>query len=261
LWLFWNIPANGYIEFVRKCRPNNEGAFDYIHLIAKNFETSRNWGAFKLFLDGNFAEVNDTTAYAKAIAKGLNKDGMWSNMFSEYCQNKPELIEYVLDEHEKLAQEYIEQDEFSKAVKIYRDLASQCVSDQDKSVYELKVCECLFNSGQYSRTLSEIDAFINNDRLANKNLAARVMLWKGQIRMQLGEMDRASDIFSKIMAEYPKSEQTPEASFFIGYCHMLEGKHEKAEKVLNMVVKDYPKSSHASKARFCLMKIKRMTKE
>jgi len=258
LWLSANLSANDYIEFVRKCKPNDEGAFDNIHLIARNFEASRDWGAFKLFLDGNFAEVNDTTAYAKAIAEGLSSDGVWANKFLKYCRGKPKLTEYFVGECERLAQGHVEEMEFSKAVEIYRDLASQCGSDQDESVYELKACECIFSGGQHSRALSELDGFIDNNKSTNKALPAKAMLLKGHIYMQSGELDRASDIFSKTAAKYPQSKQATEANFFIGYCLMLQGEHAKAAEALRMVVKCYPQSSYAGRARLCLMRVERM---
>jgi predicted negative regulator of RcsB-dependent stress response len=258
LWLFGNIPANNYIEFVRKCRPKNEGAFNYIHPIAGNFEACRNWDAFKLFLDGNFAEVNDTTAFAKAIAEGLSKNGVWANKFLEYCLSKSELSQYVVGECEKWAQEHIEQGGFLKAAKIYRDLASRCTSDPDKSVYELKICECLFNSGQYLKALSELSNFINKYKVTNKVLIKPAIILKGSAYIQLGEIDQASDTFRKLMVDNPETKKTPEPNFYIGYCNMLQDKLEEAKEKLSTVVKDYPESPYASKARLCLSKIERM---
>jgi len=258
LWLFKNIPADDYVDTIRKSVRVGKYVPNNVCRVAQEFELSESWSPFELFLDGTFAEVDQPTSYAKAIAKGLNND-MWSNMFSEYCQSKPELTEYVFGEHEKQAQEYIEQDEFSKAVKIYRDLASQCVSDQDRSAYKLKVCECIFKIGEYNRVLSELDDFTNNSKSVDRGSIVKAMLLKGQVYLQLSEIDRAYDIFSKIMREYPKTERALEASFFIGYCNMLQSKYKEAVEALNRVVKDCPQDSYANKARLCLARIKRAT--
>ena len=258
LWLFWNIPADDFVEFVKSCKLASDGAFENAHLLARDFKASGNWAALKLFLDVTFSEVNDTTACAEAIAKGLKKGSMWSNMFSEYCQSKPELKEYIFSEHEKQAQEYIAQNEFSKAAEIYRDLVSQCASKQDMPVYELTRCECLFNSGQYSKALSELSNFIKKDNVPNKVLVKSAIILKGRAYIQLGEIDQASDTFRKLMVDYPDTKQTAEPNFYIGYCNMLQDKLEEAKKTLSTVVKDYPESPYASKARLCLSRVERI---
>jgi len=61
------------------------------------------------------------------------------------------------------------------------------------------------------------------------------------------------------MREYPKTEQALEASFFIGYCNMLQSKYKEAVEALNRVVRDCPQDSYVNKARLCLARIKRVT--
>jgi tetratricopeptide (TPR) repeat protein len=258
LWLFGNIPADSYIEFVRKSRPNNEGEFNHIHLIARDFKASRNWNAFELFLDGSFAEVNDTTAYAKAVAEGLGKNDVWTKKFLEYCRSKSELTKYIVGECEKQAQDHMVQGEFLKATKIYHDLASRCTSNQDRSVYELKICECLFNSGQYTKALSELGNFIEKYKDTNKVLVKPALILKGRVYIEFREIDQASDIFRRLMVDYPEMKQTPEPNFYIGYCNMLQNKLEESKETLSTLVKDYPESPYASKARLCLSKFEKM---
>ena len=55
--------------------------------------------------------------------------------------------------------------------------------------------------------------------------------------------------------------ESPEASFFVGYCYMLKGEFDQAKEALNLVVKDYPQSSFASKAKLCLTRIESMTEK
>ena len=259
LWLFNNIPAADYVDVVKKSVRSGDNASDNIHHIAKDFESRGNWPAFKLFLDVIFSEVNDTTSYAEAIAESLKKNGVWANNFSKYCRSKPELTEYVIEINEELAQEHIRQEEFLKAAEIYRDIVNQCGSDQDKTIYELKVCECIFNSGQYTSAIPELNRFIRNNKATNRVLVKQAILLKGRAYVQLGEMGRAYNTFLELMIDYPETKQAPEANFFIGYCNMLQGKYKEATEALNMVVKNYPQSSYASKARLCLTRIKRMT--
>jgi len=260
LWLFRNISGRDYADAVKKSVRNSSGAHDNLHCIAKDFESSRNWTAFKFFLDAVFSEVNDSTSFAKAMAAGLRKDGLWAKNFSRYARSKPKLTQYIIETCEKHAQEKIAQNKFLKAAEVYRDIVNQCGPEQDKTAYELKVCECIFKNGECDRALSELNDFINNNESVNKASVAKAMLLKGQIYIQLSEIDRACDTFSRLMRQYPETERAPDASFFIGYCNMLQGKYGEAAKALNLVVKNYPQNSYASKAHLCLARIKRVTK-
>ena len=64
---------------------------------------------------------------------------------------------------------HISQGEFIEAAEIYSDIANRCVYKQNKAVYELKVCECIFESGEYDKVLSELDDFINDNKSVNKD--------------------------------------------------------------------------------------------
>ncbi len=259
LWLFGNMPADEYIDVVEKYVRTNTSMLDHIHRVAEDFESGKNWAAFELFLNVVFAQADRPVSYAEATAKGLDTGGAWANKFLEYCLGKPKVKEYVLAEREKHAEEYMQREDFSKALKIYRDLVSQCERDQDKYAYELKVHKCLFKSGKYDTALSELNAFINNNKPLNKDSVAEALLLKGQVYIQLSKIDSACETLTKLVTVYPETEQMPEATFFIGYCNMLQGKYGEATEVLNTVVKKYPESPHASKARLCLAGIKRMT--
>jgi tetratricopeptide (TPR) repeat protein len=259
LWLSKNISASDYSDAVKKSMSNSSWVLDNLDHIAKDFESSKDRAAFKLFLDAIFSEANDSTSYAEAIDRGLRKDGLWAGNFSKYVQNKPELAEYYTQTSEKRARICIARSDFSEAVKIYRDLASKCATDQDRSAYKLRVCECLFEGGKYNELLSELNTFINNHKSVNEDLATKAILLKGKVYLQLSEFGRAYDIFSKLTREHPDTKQALEASFFIGYCNMLQSKYKEAEEVLNRVVRDCPQDSYANKARLCLARIKRAT--
>lgn len=259
LWLFKNTSAIEYADAIKKSMRNSNGTSANLHRIARDFESSKNWDAFKLFCDAIFSKANDSTSFAKAIAAGLRKEGLWADNFSRYARSKPQLTQYIIEICEKLAQENIAQNKFLKAAEIYRDIVNQCGPEQDKTTYELKVCECIFESGEYDRVLSELNDFINNNKSVNEDLVTKAMLLKGQVYLQLSEIDRAYNIFSKLMREYPKTERALEASFFIGYCNMLQSKYKEAVEALNRVVRDCPQDSYVNKARLCLARIKRVT--
>lgn len=259
LWLFEKTPTEEYIKIVRECVRNSENPSRNIYDVAKYYESRENWTAFKLFLDATFSEVNDTTSFAMIVANSLEKDGVWTNMFLEYCRNKPELTGYIFRESEKNARNYLIKKNFVKALEIYRDIVSRCGPNQNKASYEFKIYECIFNDGHYDSVVKNIDNFIKNNKNTHKLLISKAIILKGQAYVKLGDIDRATDTFFTLMIEYPEVKEAPEANFFVGYCYMLQGKFDEATEAFNLVVKDYPKSGYVNKTRSYLMRIKNMT--
>ena len=262
LWLFAHISTEEYTDVVRKSIQNTINDKDVskdLYGIIKEFEKSDNWAAFKLFLDIAMAEVTDPVALAQHANICFSKGSPWQAKLLEYCRRKPELTGFVVQEHEKNAQEYFDSRDYRKAAEIYRDIISIYGRDQKKLIYEYKVCDCLFLSGQYENAISKLERFIADNRAANKFLAIQAILLKGKTYIQLGEINRAIDIYLTLMIEYPETKQAPESNFFIGYCYMLQGKFEEATESFNLVLKDYPDNTYASKSRLCLTRIKNMT--
>jgi len=256
LWLFENIPSNEYVNIVRECVRNSEGPSRNIYDVAEYFESRENWAAFMLFLDAMFSEADDPTSYARVVAKGLGEDGAWVNKFLEYCRDKPELTDYLFSKDDKVAKEYVAQKNFAKAAETYRNIIAQCGPRQEKTIYELRLSECLFNSGQYDSAVHRIDSFMKDSKVTDRILVRRAIMLKGQAYVHLGDIDRAVDAFLALMIEHPKAKEAPEACFFVGYCYMLQGKFDEAAEAFNIVVKDYPESSYVDKARSYLMRIK-----
>jgi len=259
LWLFEKLPANEYIDAVRKCVFNGDVTPTDIRYITENFEESKNFSAFTLFISV-FSEANSPAPYYKAVAEGLKQDGTWADKFWEYCsQLKPQLTKCVLEAGQILAEKNMQHEKFSRAIEIYRDILNRCGNDQDKVIWELKICECVFYSGQYAPAIDQLDSFIKKNKTANRTLTEQAIMLKGQAHSHLGDIDQAINTFSGLLIEYPQSEHAPEASFFIGYYYMLQGKFDQATQALNLVVQTYPESSFANKAGMCLTRIKNMT--
>ena len=262
LWLFVNVSEEDYTDIVRKSMQDAKNAKytqTVIRSIISGFEKSDDWAAFKLFLDVAMAEVTDPVALARHANICFGKGSPWRAKLLEYCRRKPELTGYVIQVYGRKAQEYFDSGDYRKAAETYRDIASICTRDHEKIIYEYKVCDCLFLSGQYENAISELERFIADNRAANKSLAIQAILLKGRIYIQLSEINRAIDIYLTLMIEYPETKQAPESNFFIGYCYMLQGKFEEATESFNLVLKDYPDNTYASKSRLCLTRIKNMT--
>ncbi len=230
-----------------------------IRNLAGFFESSKNWDAFELFLDVMFSGVDSPVDYARALAKGLKKKSIWSNKFLQYCQDKPELAQYVLEGKTALAQEYEKGQAFLKAAEVYNGIMNKCKSQQDKAAYELKVYKCLFEGGRCGNLVQKLDDFIKKYKVANRTQVLKAILLKGQVCIRLGEVEKAIKTFLTLVIEYPQSQQSPEAGYFVGYLYMLQGEFEQATEVLSLVVKDYPVSDYAKKAQMRLIRIEQMT--
>ncbi len=219
--------------------------------------------AFKLFLDGTFSTVESTERqahlFAEVAGSSLEENGVWVAKFEEYCRDRPELTSYLYRKQEKAAEKYAAQQNFEKAVAIYRDIISQCGSNQRSAIYEFNVCECLLKGGQYESAVSEIDNFVRENKATNAALVRKAMVLKGRACLQMREIDRAGNVFLALVVEHPEAKEVSEAAFFIGYCCMLQGKFSEATEAFNLVVKDYPESSYVDKARSYLTRIKNMT--
>jgi TolA-binding protein len=258
LWLHKNIAADDFIDTVKKSVRNVNGTIDNLYRIAMDFESSKNWDAFELYLDAVFSEINNSESFAAAMAAGLRKNGSWAKNFSRYVRNKPQLGRYYFEVREKRALEKMAQEDFSEAAEIYRDITDQCKSEKDKAAYKFKACECIFEGGEYNRALSELDDLISDKSYVDEDLFAKAMLMKGRIFIQLGEINRASETFSRLVKEHPQTPHVPEAVFFIGYCYMLQGKYKQAAEAMDLVIKNYPRSSFANKAHLCIARMKEL---
>jgi tetratricopeptide (TPR) repeat protein len=259
LWLSEKIPTNEYIDVVKKCIRNSYEPSYYIYRITGFFESKENWSAFELFLDAVLSEVDDPVNYFAVVDKALKKNGAWADKFSQYCKSKPELTGFVFRDYEQNVRNRIEQENFKEAVKIYREIIKQCGPNQNKSIYEFKVCECLFNDNLYQDAVNELDSFIKNNKTTNRTLISKAFMLKGQAYVQLGNVNQAADTFLTLLIEYPETKQAPEANFFIGYCYMLQGRFPEATEAFNLLMKDYPQSSYVAKAESYLSRIKNMT--
>ena len=110
-------------------------------------------------------------------------------------------------------------------------------------------------SGEYEKALVELDKFIAEYKSEKRGVVKDAFLMKGKVYIQLGKIEKAVDEFLTVSLEYPETEQAPEASFFIGYCRMLEGKFGQAKEAFTLVVTQYPQSSYSNKAKLCLERI------
>jgi outer membrane protein assembly factor BamD (BamD/ComL family) len=156
----------------------------------------------------------------------------------------------------KIAEKYKAEQNFDKAVSYYRDIMTRYEDGLYKPLLELKVFECIFDSGEYQTAIAEIDKFVTKNKAGNRELSQKAILMKGQCYIQSGEIEKALNEFNRIMTEYPELKQTPELVFFTGYCFMQQGKNDKAIEAFNSVIQNHPQSKYANNARLCIAQIR-----
>jgi len=261
-WLYKNSPDIERQDIFKQVLKDAAESKQGLKKIVEVMEKTDDWSSFESFIDSVFEQAPQPASTAKAIETSLKSGGKWNDKFVEYCRGKPKLVAYVYEKDSKAAEELFKKEEFKKAAIAYKDIAERYKDfAEQKTDIEFKICQCLFNSGDYNATLSELNGFLERNKTTNRVLAKDAFLLRGQCYIQLGEVDKASNEFLTLIIEYPETKQAPEANFFIGYCYMLQGKFEQAKEALNLVAKDYPQSSFASKAKLCLTRIGTMTEK
>ena len=255
IWLFENVPASEYKSIVKTAVQNFHTAEYTYGSISEQLESDGSWLVFERFLEAVFDEAEDPVVSARLIERGLSKNGIWKRDYLEYCRGKSQLTEHLFEKDCEVAEEQMAKQNFKKAAEIYRDIMKRYSSDRYKSASALKICECLFKGGEYQSAVSELDHLVAENKATNKNLTKKAMLMKSQCYIQSGKVDKALDELLTLTSEYPDMKQSPEASFFIGYCYMLQSKFEQAVEALNLTVQNCPQSSYASKARLYLTRI------
>jgi len=260
-WLYKNTQNTEHQDIFKQIFKEAAEGKQCLRIIAQQMEKDDDWNAFEFFLGTVFEQATEPVSIAKLIEAGLKKDSKWKYKFIEYCRSKPRLVEYIYEKDYLAAEEFAGKEEFKKAAAAYKDIAERYKNSADKKAeVEFRICQCLFNAGDYNITLSELNSFLERNKTKCGKRYKDAFLLKGQCYIQMGEAGKAINEFLTLMVEYPETKEAPEASFFVGYCYMLQGKFDMAKEALNVVVKDYPQSSFAGKAKLCLTRIEGMVK-
>lgn len=259
LWLFKNTSADTCAEAAKKLIRKGNITSDNIRYIAEDFESNGDWSAFEFFMNTIFSEVDAAAPYAENIVTGLKSEGSWVTKFSDYLRNKPGLIECYIVVRTGLAQKCVGKGMFPDAVEIYRDIVNHCRAEEDKTIYEFKICECIFYEGRYQDAIFELDRFLSRYKAVNSYLAVKALLMETYCHIKLNRFDKASEAFFSLTLEYPESREAAEAGYLLGYSYMLGSKFKQAADIFKVVTQEYPGSSYAVKAEIYLTRIKNMT--
>jgi len=262
-WLYNNATSKEQEGLIKQLLGGSFENRQGLKAIIQCMEKDNDWQAFEKFLNIIFDQPANIVASAKLIETSLNykTNNSWVDKFIEFCRNRPKLIKYVYKKDCERAEMLAKKAEFLKAVSAYRDIAERYNTFvEQKMDIEFRVCQCLYNSGDYKNTIAEISKFYEQVKAHNRTLAIELLLLKGQCYIQQGEIEKAVNEYLTLIIEYPEAKESPDANFFVGYCYMLQGKYDQAQEALNLLIKSYPQSSTVSKAKLCIARIENMTK-
>jgi tetratricopeptide (TPR) repeat protein len=264
VWLAMHLPADEYGRVVREFAGHSLVLSYDVQHAARRFQEAGDWPACERFLNALFAATDfrgqSTSACLPAVRAGLAGDESWTQKFSEYCLTRRDFTRLLFHPQEKLAQECIDQGDYPKAARVYRDIVAHCRPEQDRALYEYQACECTFRANQFDKTAQALDAFLHGYRSDDPRYVSRALMLKGRCHINMGAIDEAVDAFLDLVVTYPRSELAAEASFLMGYCLMLQGNFDDAGEALHLVVQDHPASEYAGRAHQYLERIKTMTR-
>jgi len=134
------------------------------------------------------------------------------------------------------------------------------VLKSQKSVLQYQLCRNLFSAGEYAGAVTSLESLITGPKPSDSTRIQKAMMLQGHCLAQLGEFERATQLFAAAASKYPDEKETAQASFMIGYSYMLQKNFDRARQTLNQVVKKYPASSYAGKAELCLLQMEQTVK-
>ena len=145
------------------------------------------------------------------------------------------------------------------AIKIYQIYLNDYAIEADKEKIKLKLYESMYAVRvDPEKILTSLEEYVGRNKATDVELTTKAIAFRGRIFANIGEIDKAINEFLLIKNKYPKSKESPEASYFVGYCYMLQSKFDEAKEYFNQVAKDYPESSYASKSKVYVKRIESM---
>jgi len=245
LWLRKHLSSSDYAAFVRQNFGGNDASV-HNSSRASAFEVSGDWDAFQSFCDEMLYVVSNKSACARAIAKGLRPNGSWVQKYRDYCRQRSDIAEYVLEDMEIEAQGHVAAGQFQKASQLYSDMAALCGAASPRAEYELKKLRYILRGGQYAEAVTEADSYAQRNS-AMVTLLPEAALIKGRALMLQRNTSAAKVVFEQVITDYPTS--APAARFLLGYCYMLEDNTAEAVMRFDALAAAHPDTSYANRAR------------
>lgn len=102
-------------------------------------------------------------------------------------------------------------------------------------------------NGKYDDAISGFEAFVK--QYPNSEHTVDALYWLGQARYVQGDLSGASSALQQMIDQYPKSDKIASALLRIGVIQQTVGKSKQAKATFQRIVDDYPDSDSADKAR------------
>jgi tetratricopeptide (TPR) repeat protein len=260
-WLLANRQTEQYTPVLRALSADSNPNIQTLATIAavcQDAELQKDWDVFETLLDGLFTQAKEPVFWVDFVRSTLtDPENRWARAFNDYLNRNPRVKLY---DDQARAQKCEDQNRFSDAVEIYRDIVSRCQNEEDRRRFELRLVKSIFNDGKYAQAITAIDEYIEKNNTADKEMLKQAQLLKGQSYVQLKQLDKALDIYLSLMVENPKAKDLAEVNFFMGYCYMLQKKLDDAKSAFECVIKDSSESPYANKARLCMIRIRNISR-
>jgi len=225
--------------------------------VCRHFESGKSKDKYERFLNSLFAETKYPSYWSVFIESCIgDKTSQWAKDYFNYINSRPKL-KFARDCG--MAEQYVTDGKFREAAELYKSILTRSTLEDNKVIFEFRLCECLFKAGEYGKAIPLLEKFIAGYKASHRNLVKEAMLMKGRSYVQLNEIDKAVNDFLTLIVEYPQTSETPETNYFLGYCYMLQGKFKEAVEAFDCLIKSHPDSTYTAKARVSLNRIKNMT--
>jgi TolA-binding protein len=255
-WLLQNGFKDDLTEAIKSFAQEGPPNRALIDDVCRHLESEEDWAGFELFLDTLFTQAKNPAEWMMVVESSLSdKTNRWAKGYFSYIAGRPAL---KFSRDCAAAERYLADEEYEKAARLYKDIVNRCSSTDDKALFEFQLCKSLFYADRPAEVIAMLESFTASYGATHSRMAADALLMKGRLYLQLREIDQALNAFRRVASEYPRTEQVPEAEFFVGYCYVLSNRRQEAAQALAKVAQDYPDSGWASKARLCLARTETM---
>ncbi|MFQ6113677.1 MAG: tol-pal system protein YbgF [bacterium] len=108
--------------------------------------------------------------------------------------------------------------------------------------------------GNYQLALHGFRQFLQ--QFPNSELSDNAQYWIGEVYYAQGRFSKSIEEFEKVIKWYPNGDKVPSALLKIGYAYISMNEHEQGKLYLEEVINDYPDSEEANlaKGRLATMK-------
>jgi len=262
--LAWLYEQGDSIVFKTNVRDLFQTSYMPLHSIemTTTFMSSiRNWEAFRLVLDVLFSEAFPDGLSKESSMQTIQavlKDDPWSKTFMGYCHESDYLSDVLSGQQERLLNRQLAEGRFTEATKLHSAFAQQCQIPQRITEFDYSYCRLLYESENYIPFLQHAAAFMDKYGKSYGYLCNKMAMMMAMAFSKTGDTSQASHLFFKVMLDRPQSIDSIKASYYLGYCAMLDGDYDKALHYFQYHIQSHPNSPYFDKAKNSISRIEQV---